>query len=79
MRNQRGTSKILWLRKPISLYNFDAQEIDSTTTISIGAVMADETGLPKATVNKVIKDCLPENLKIAAEVRDIVADASLGS
>ena len=41
--------------------------------------MSDEAGLPKATVNKVIKDCLPGELKIASEVRDIVADASLGS
>ena len=40
--------------------------------------MSDEAGLPKATVNKVIKDCLPSDLKIAAEVRDLVADASLG-
>lgn len=41
--------------------------------------MSDEAGLPKATVNKVIKDCLPADLKIAAEVRDLVADASLGT
>lgn len=41
--------------------------------------MSDEAGLPKATVNKVIKDCLPPDLKIASEVRDIVADASLGT
>ena len=40
--------------------------------------MSDEAGLPKSTVNKVIKDCVPADLKIAAEVRDIVADASLG-
>lgn len=42
-------------------------------------LMSDEAGLPKATVNKVIKDCLPPDLKIAAEVRDLVADASLGT
>ena len=40
--------------------------------------MSDEAGLPKSTVNKVIKDCVPADLKIAAEVRDLVADASLG-
>ena len=38
-----------------------------------------EEGLPKATVNKVIRDSVPNDLKVASEVRDIVAEAAFGT
>lgn len=53
--------------------------LSSIRPTSLRCYMSEEQGLPKATVNKVIKDCLPGELKVAAEVRDLVADASLGT